>query len=210
MSRFFPRQPVIRSTFFSYSPRPHDEYWASTVQPTVGLPFPVRRSVTVTDPPAAAASGFDHETELRVLSEFRRAAANVPAYRALLQEHGVRVGQVRDLASFTRICPLLSKHNTFSRFPLDQLSVVGSLLDVADVLTSSGHGGTFSFSVTSKNQAAAARVHGSHLMRRSHHVTKDTGYQLSSDGGDLRLTMTVATTAFEDIVAALVDTFGHH
>ena len=91
-----------------------------------------------------------HVVESRVLSEFRRAAADVPAYRMLLDEEGVRASDVCDLASFSRVCPLLSKRNTFDRFPLDRLSVGGHLLDVADVLTSSGHGGRFSFGVINR------------------------------------------------------------
>src|SRR6185369_16854405 len=69
--------------------------------------------------------------EHRVLSEFRRAAADVPAYRTLLDEEGIRASDVCDLTSFSRLCPLLSKRNTFDRFPLDQLSVGGRLLDIA-------------------------------------------------------------------------------
>ena len=116
----------------------------------------------MTAPPALiplAAPPADHfapTTEDRVLSEFRRAAADVPAYRALLDEEGVRASDVRDLASFSRLCPLLSKKNTFDRFPLDELSVGGQLLAVADVLTSSGHGGRFSFGVITRKEASAA------------------------------------------------------
>ena len=99
---------------------------------------------------------FGAETEARLLTEFRRAAVEVPAYRTLLEEHGVRAGDVHDLASFARCCPVLSKGNTFDRFPLEQLSVGGTLTDVADVLTSSGHGGRFSFGVISRKQAAAS------------------------------------------------------
>ena len=101
---------------------------------------------------------FGPETEVRLLPEFRRAAAEVPAYRALLEEHGVPVDQVRDLASFSRLCPLLSHANTFERFPLDQLSVGGALRDVADVLTSSGHGGRFSFGVISRTAGGGERA----------------------------------------------------
>src|SRR5215210_2074855 len=103
-----------------------------------------------------AAALFGGETQARVLGEFRRAAVEVPAYGTLLEEHGVRAGDVHDLASFTRRCPLLSKGNTFDRFPLERLSVGGKLTGIADVLTSSGHGGRFSFGVISRKEAAAS------------------------------------------------------
>jgi phenylacetate-CoA ligase len=157
---------------------------------------------------------FGAETEVRLLTEFCRAAADVPAYRTLLEEHGVRTGEVRDLASFCRLCPVLSKRNTFDRFPLDQLSVGGTLRDIADVLTSSGHGGRFSFGVISKTQVAA----NADLIDRAFDdafsvKTRKTltinclpmGVVFSSH------CMTVATTSVrEDMALALVDTFGHH
>ena len=67
-------------------------------------------------------------------------------------------GHVVNLESFSVLCPILSKSNTFQRFDLAELSANGNLGDVADVLTSSGHGGVFSFGVISRMQAAAERA----------------------------------------------------
>jgi phenylacetate-CoA ligase len=153
-------------------------------------------------------------TEERTLGEFRRAAVEVPAYRTLLEEHGVRAGDVHDLASFARLCPLLSKANTFDRFPLEQLSAGGTLTDVADVLTSSGHGGRFSFGVTSRKQAAASADFMDRAFDDAFGIaTRRTlainclpmGVVFSSN------LMTVATTSVrEDMAVALVEAFGHH
>ena len=157
---------------------------------------------------------FGVETEARLLTEFRRAAADVPAYRVLLDEQGIRAERVTDLASFSRLCPLMSKTNTFDRFELDQLSIGGTLLDVADVLTSSGHGGRFSFGVISRKQVST----NADLMDRAFDAafsvkTRKTltinclpmGVVFSSH------CMTVATTSVrEDMAVALVETFGHH
>jgi phenylacetate-CoA ligase len=157
---------------------------------------------------------FGAETEARLLTEFRRAAADVPAYRTLLEEDGVRAEDVRDLTSFCRLCPVLSKRNTFDRFALDQLSAGGTLLDIADVLTSSGHGGRFSFGVSSRTQVSAT----ADLMDRAFDdafsvKTRKTltinclpmGVVFSSH------CMTVATTSVrEDMALALVETFAHH
>jgi phenylacetate-CoA ligase len=159
-------------------------------------------------------SVFGVETETRLLTEFRRAAADVPAYRALLDEHGVRAELVKDRTSFVRLCPLLSKSNTFDRFPLEALSIGGTLRDVADVLTSSGHGGRFSFGVISRKQVSA----NAELMDRAF----DDAFRVKSRK---TLTvnclpmgvvfsshcMTVATTSVrEDMAVALVETFGRH
>jgi phenylacetate-coenzyme A ligase PaaK-like adenylate-forming protein len=157
---------------------------------------------------------FGVETEARVLSEFRRAAADVPAYRVLLDEHGVDAEDVSDLASFRRLCPLLSKTNTFDRFGLEQLSVGGALLDIADVLTSSGHGGRFSFGVISRQQLSAnaefmdQAFDAAFSVKRRKTLTINClpmGVVFSSH------CMTVATTSVrEDMAVALVETFGHH
>jgi phenylacetate-CoA ligase len=149
----------------------------------------------------------------RVLSEFRRAAAGVPAYRALLDEAGVRASDVRDLASFSRVVPLLSKKNTFDRFPLDQLSVGGQLLDVADVLTSSGHGGRFSFGVINRKQASAAAQFIDEAFDDAFGINdrKTLAINCLPMGvGFSSHRMTVATTSVrEDMAVALVEAFGH-
>jgi phenylacetate-CoA ligase len=150
--------------------------------------------------------------ESRVLSEFRRAAAGVPAYRTLLDEEGVRASDVCDLASFSRVCPLLSKRNTFDRFPLDRLSVGGRLLDVADVLTSSGHGGRFSFGVINRKQASAAAEFIDQAFDDAFCVNarKTLAINCLPMGvGFSSHRMTVATTSVrEDMAVALVEAFG--
>jgi phenylacetate-CoA ligase len=163
---------------------------------------------------AAEVPVFGADTEARVLSEFRRAAAGVPAYRTLLDEHGVRAVDVRDFASFSSSCPLLSKTNTFDRFPIDQLSIGGDLVDIADVLTSSGHGGRFSFGVSSRKQAAA----GARLLDQAFDDAFGIGARKTLAINCLPMgvvfsseRMTVATTSVrEDMAAALVEAFGHH
>jgi len=153
------------------------------------------------------------EAERRVLSLFRRAAADVPAYRSLLAEHGVDPASVRRLEDFRAKAPLLSKGNTFARFQIDQLCAGGELPPLADVLTSSGHGGRFSFGVTTRDEAERsadmidAAFDGAFDIRRRATLAVNClpmGVVFSSR------TMTLATTSVrEDMAAALVRTFGH-
>jgi phenylacetate-CoA ligase len=160
------------------------------------------------DPPV-----FGPDTEARLVAEVRR-AAGAPAYRALLEEHGVPLHHVRDFASFSRWCPLLAHANTFKRFALASLSVGGALHDVADVLTSSGHGGKFSFGVISRKQAevgpqfldlAFDAAFGIASRRTLAINCLPMGVIFSSH------LMTVATTSVrEDMAVALVETFGHY
>jgi phenylacetate-CoA ligase len=158
--------------------------------------------------PSASAATLEE----RLLIEFHRAADHVPAYRALLEECGVRAAQVRDVSTFSSMCPVLSKANTFDRFSVAQMSFGGALRDVGEVMTSSGHGGRFSFGVISRAEAsssasfvdAALDPAFGIMSRRTLAINcLPMGVVLSSH------CMTVATTSVrEDMVVALVKTFG--
>jgi len=84
----------------------------------------------------------------------RRAARLSPAYRSLLAERGVSIQEARlALADL----PVLTKANTFERFPLEQLAGRLEPKRLADVLTSSGRGGgSFGFKLTSRRQHDAS------------------------------------------------------
>ena len=78
----------------------------------------------------------------------------MPAYRHLLREHGVEPDAIVDCDTFTAHCPILTKANTFDAFPIDQLCAEGAIGELAEVLTSSGHGGRFSFGLSTRQQCA--------------------------------------------------------
>jgi phenylacetate-CoA ligase len=154
------------------------------------------------------------KVERLLLDAFHRAASHVPGYRALLKEEGVDPDQIKDMQTFLEFCPLLTKHNTFNRYPLQDLCVGGSLHDVAEVLTSSGHGGNFSFGIKNRKQlAASARFIDGALDAAFQVKSRSTlavnclpmGVGFSSE------CMTIATTSVrEDMAVALVKTFGQH
>lgn len=148
----------------------------------------------------------------RLLAAFRRAHARVPAYRTILQEHRLIPDAIADLESFTRLCPILSKSNTFARFPIHELCVDGTLGDLADVLTSSGHGGQFSFGLTSRSDAALSTDFTDRALDAAFEVAcrKTLAINCLPMGvGFSSNCMTVATTSVrEDMAVALVETFG--
>ena len=94
--------------------------------------------------------------EQNVLRAFRRAASRVPAYREILAEQGVNPRDVRSIAEFRLLCPILNKNNTFARFPLKELCVASVLDGLAGVLTSSGHGARFGYGLSTRAQARHA------------------------------------------------------
>jgi phenylacetate-CoA ligase len=158
-------------------------------------------------------SSLTIESETRLLAAFRRAASLVPAYRELLEEAGTDIDQVVDASSLFRLVPVLSKATTFGRFAPAQLSVGGVLPQLADVMTSSGHGGSFSFGMTTRAQTAA----NEHFLDLAFDAAFDVrskptlvvnclpmGVVFSSQ------CMTVATTSVrEDMAVALIREFGH-
>jgi len=75
---------------------------------------------------------------------FHNAAKRVPAYKTLLQESGIRPGDVKTMEDFVRL-PILDKHKTFERFRMHELTLDGKLGPIRWVLTSSGQSGIFSF-----------------------------------------------------------------
>jgi phenylacetate-CoA ligase len=94
--------------------------------------------------------------EKRVLRAFRRAAANIPAYKATLASHGVKPDDIRSIKAFQTLCPTLNKGNTFAQYPLNELCHAAALANLAGVLTSSGHGARFGYGLTTRLQAKYA------------------------------------------------------
>jgi phenylacetate-CoA ligase len=149
-----------------------------------------------------------------LLAAFHRAATTVPAYRRLLAEHGITPASIVDRRTFSSLCPVLTKANTFDRFPIDQLCAEGAIKDLAGVLTSSGHGGRFSFGLSTRQQHAEsasmiddALDHAFKVRSRRTLVINclPMGVVFSSEA------TTVATTSVrEDMAIALLTTFGSH
>jgi phenylacetate-CoA ligase len=145
---------------------------------------------------------------------FQRAASSVPAYRRLLQEHGVDPATIVDYESFATRCPILTKANTFDRFPIDQLCAEGAMRDLADVLTSSGHGGRFSFGLSTRRQHADAPAMIDFALDEAFSISQRRTLVINClpmGVGFSSATATVATTSVrEDMATALITTFGPH
>lgn len=79
--------------------------------------------------------------ERRLLALFRRAAAEVPAYRAFLDTHGIDPGGVKTLADYQAL-PLTTKQNYMRAYPLTQRCHDGDLAGCDMLAMSSGSTGT--------------------------------------------------------------------
>ncbi|MEO7271109.1 MAG: hypothetical protein ABIX28_10210 [Vicinamibacterales bacterium] len=147
-----------------------------------------------------------------LLAAFHGAARDFPWYRTLLAEHGLDPADVGDAASFARCCPILTKANTFDRFPLQQLAALTPIASLAGVLTSSGHGGRFSFGLQTREQAASGGQAIDAALDDAFGVATRTTLAvncLPMGVGFSSERMTVATTSVrEDMAVALIKAFG--
>lgn len=79
--------------------------------------------------------------EARVLALFRNTAAEVPAYRRFLAEHGIAVERITSLADFQTL-PLMTKPNYMRAYPLTERCRHGALHECDMLAVSSGSTGT--------------------------------------------------------------------
>jgi phenylacetate-CoA ligase len=147
-----------------------------------------------------------------LLDTFQAVVARMPWYRTLLAEAGVSPHEIASAEDIVRRCPRLSKQNTFERFRLQDLAAGTPLPALASVLTSSGHGGRFSFGLATRGQDAAAAEAIDHALDAAFAVrTRPT---LAVNCLPMGVTfasrcMTVATTSVrEDMALALIEAFG--
>ena len=135
----------------------------------------------------------------------------MPWYRVLLDEAGVDARNVRTAADFARL-PRLTKQNTFERFGVRTLAATTPITTLASVLTSSGHGGRFSFGLTTRDMEAAGADAIDAALDEAFRVRSQP--TLAVNCLPMGVTfgsrcMTVATTSVrEDMAAALVEAFG--
>lgn len=143
---------------------------------------------------------------------FDQVVATMPWYRDLLHEAGVTRGDVRSGADVVARCPILTKANTFQRFPVQALAATTPLTDLASVLTSSGHGGRFSFGLTSRGDQDAAASAIDDALDSAFGVRGRRTLAVNSLPMGVTFgshCMTVATTSVrEDMAVALVQAFG--
>ncbi len=157
-------------------------------------------------------AGVDAAVQAGLLDTFRTVAATMPWYRTLLAEQGVTADDIRDAADFSRHCPLLTKRNTFDRFTLAELAATTALPQLASVLTSSGHGGRFSFGLNTREQEQAGADAIDFALDDAFDVAARPTLALNCLPMGVTFgsrCMTVATTSVrEDMAVALVEAFG--
>ncbi len=109
------------------------------------------RLLTHSDPELIVAYGQD-----RVLPAFRKAAAQMPAYRKILEAQGVEPQQINSLSDFQNQVPVIAKEDLFPVYQLQELVAEGQFDQLASVLVSSGFSGHPSFGIVSKREETQA------------------------------------------------------
>lgn len=90
-----------------------------------------------------------------VLQAFRKASSSVPAYKDILNKHGIEAKEVQTLSDFQSRVPIIDKKMTFLSYHLAELCVDGNLDTVVSLLPSSGFSGGYSYGVITSADTAA-------------------------------------------------------
>ena len=101
--------------------------------------------LTTTDPEKIEAYG-----KKLLIKAFHRAAQRVPAYKNLLRKRGVDPAKVKDVESFKRIVPVITKEDIFHDYEIEDLCIDGRLDRMKNPMTSSGFSGVFSFGINTE------------------------------------------------------------
>ena len=83
--------------------------------------------------------------EKKVISVFRQSAKRLPSYKALLEQSRVDYRNIRNIRDFREKVPILNKEKLFN-------SPAPDITDCRSIQPSSGHSGTFSYGVVSKEE----------------------------------------------------------
>ncbi len=96
----------------------------------------------------------------RALAAFRRASAKVPAYREMLQKHGIDPETIKSFEDFRARVPIIDKKSYVlpHQQDVERLCIDGNMKDVALVMTSSGHSGTPTYWFRSKAEIDAVTL----------------------------------------------------
>lgn len=82
-----------------------------------------------------------------LIQAFRRAATRVPAYKQILKEHGVDCRAITNIDTFKKLIPVITKHDVFPRFEIEDLCVGGTIKDMKLAMSSSGFSGVYSYGI---------------------------------------------------------------
>lgn len=143
---------------------------------------------------------------------FRRACLT-PAYRRLLQEHGLDPARVRNADDVLALAPPLTKAMTFGRFGIEALTVPGTLAELSSVLTSSGrHGRNFAFGLDTRSRAGRAAADIDLGLEYAFQVDSRRSLLINCLPMGVRFTSRATCVADvsvrEDMATALAKTFG--
>ena len=89
-------------------------------------------------------SFWEKQGKKKALKRFQTVARRVPAYKELLQKHGVDPSEVTSIEDYRKL-PILDKKNYLKQYELEELCLDGKLSDKYLIDRSSGYSGTSFF-----------------------------------------------------------------
>lgn len=86
--------------------------------------------------------------EKEIIPAFTRASSRLPAYKQILIEKKVNAEGIKDIISFRKLAPIITKNDIFPRFGARDLCLDGNFGDVESIMLSSGFSGSFSIDMS--------------------------------------------------------------
>jgi phenylacetate-CoA ligase len=108
----------------------------------------IKRYLTLSKPDALI-KGLPYQ----VLSSFRHAARNCPAYHKILDSHGIIAESINTLDEFKQKVPVIDKNSFFSAFPFIEITGKKNFDNIRYVMASSGFSGKFAYGVDLKKNS---------------------------------------------------------
>lgn len=92
------------------------------------------------------------KSQAKALKVFKAASRKFPAYRDILNAHGITPGSIRTINDFYARVPLIDKQLVFGKHRLEDLVTPNTADGLSDFFVSSGTSGTFSYGLKTKKE----------------------------------------------------------
>lgn len=152
-------------------------------------------------------------SETGALKSFERAASQVPAYKQLLQDKGVEISGIKNIADFKQHVPVIDKEATFrlNGAEIKKICLRGEIRDARMIISSSGHSGSFSYGIITQKEIEKSQEETDLLLDAVFGVSRKKTLLINCLAMGIKVVSSLVTVADtgvrSDIVLGLIKTF---
>jgi len=148
----------------------------------------------------------------KLLSVFKQAAENIPAYKRMLEKGHIHVKKIHDLSQFKSNVPVIDK-SIFTNNDILNICNRARMPDIMQAATSSGFSGDFSFGLTLKGDRKKTVFFVDTLMEYIFNVSRKRTLWINTTGMGVRIPTSiplVETSVRPEVVLDAVRRLAHH